>query len=100
LKPYESDSDDEDYNVDFDETKLPPIEIPLGDHKLQVRIFLFVGLSQHFTCMLFFCHMCSTAIISGTREKEVIELLSIRNLFTSSEDVPQLSNGGLYTVIS
>lgn len=37
LKPYESDSDDEDYNVDFeDETKLPPIEIPPGDHKLQV----------------------------------------------------------------
>lgn len=35
LKPYESDSDDEDYNVDFDESKLPPIEIPPGDHKLQ-----------------------------------------------------------------
>ena len=39
LKPYESDSDDEDYNVDFeDETKLPPIEIPPGDHKLQVSL--------------------------------------------------------------
>lgn len=35
LKPYESDSDDEDYNVDFDESKLPAIEIPPGDHKLQ-----------------------------------------------------------------
>lgn len=35
LKPYESDSDDEDYNVDFDDSKLPPIEIPPGDHKLQ-----------------------------------------------------------------
>jgi translation initiation factor 4E len=34
-KSYESDSDDEDYNVDFDESKLPPIEIPPGDHKLQ-----------------------------------------------------------------
>lgn len=34
LKPYESDSDDEDYNVDFDETKLS-LEIPAGDHKLQ-----------------------------------------------------------------
>lgn len=41
LKPYESDSDDEDYNVDFDETKLPPIEIPPGDHKLQVRCDIF-----------------------------------------------------------
>jgi hypothetical protein len=38
LKPYESDSDDEDYNVDFDESKLPPIEIPPGDHKLQVNL--------------------------------------------------------------
>lgn len=35
LKPYDSDSDDEDYNVDFDESKLPPIEIPPNDHKLQ-----------------------------------------------------------------
>lgn len=35
MKPYESDSDDEDYNVDFDESKLPAIEIPPGDHKLQ-----------------------------------------------------------------
>ena len=36
LKPYDSDSDDEDYNVDFvDESKLPPIEIPPSDHKLQ-----------------------------------------------------------------
>lgn len=35
LKPYESDSDDEDYNVDFDDSKLPPIEVPPGDHKLQ-----------------------------------------------------------------
>lgn len=35
LKPYESDSDDEDYNVDLDDSKLPPIEIPPGDHKLQ-----------------------------------------------------------------
>lgn len=35
LKPYDSDSDDEDYNVDFDESKLPPIEVPPGDHKLQ-----------------------------------------------------------------
>lgn len=35
LKPYESDSDDEDYNVDFDESKLPAIEVPPGDHKLQ-----------------------------------------------------------------
>lgn len=31
----ESDSDDEDYNVDFDEAKMPPIEVPPGDHKLQ-----------------------------------------------------------------
>lgn len=35
IKQYESDSDDEDYNVDFDESKLPLIEIPAGDHKLQ-----------------------------------------------------------------
>lgn len=35
MKYTDSDSDDEDYNVDFDETKLPIIEIPPGDHKLQ-----------------------------------------------------------------
>lgn len=31
----ESDSDDEDYNVELDEAKMPPIEVPPGDHKLQ-----------------------------------------------------------------
>jgi translation initiation factor 4E len=35
MKYNDSDSDDEDYNVDFDESKLPVIDIPPGDHKLQ-----------------------------------------------------------------
>ena len=95
LKPYESDSDDEDYNVDFeDETKLPPIEIPPGDHKLQVSLYSSIEYSSKTN------YFCSTAIISGTRERVVIEHQSIRNLFISSDDVRQLNNGGVSIAIS
>lgn len=92
LKPYESDSDDEDYNVDFDDTKLPPIEVPPGDHKLQssynlwfvVRI-LFV--KEHKVLMFGF--------FVGMPGKGATEHQNTESLSTSSVDVRPSSNGKL-----